>query len=146
PGRVYTQADEQRGMRPYLIEYSPLQVPYWDHQLGTLHCMRVEFERRVPRVENGRFTDEPVKQHLLYVREGFTGFGERFQGGGWWLFDDEGDVVKDAAGNELHGTWEKTKGAIPAIRFYYERDHRGQARGGLDEIGAIAVGLMDLES
>lgn len=143
-----SQADEDRGLRPYAIEYSPLQTPYWHFSNGTLQVLHVELSERRPRLKDGKVTDEAETRHLLYVRAGFEGFGDRFKVGGWWVFTADGDPVMNETGEPAEGRWDSTGGAIPFTRFFYERDPRdvSGARSGLDEVGAIAVGLMDLES
>jgi len=153
PGRTYTGADDDGALRPYAVEFSPAQTPYWLIQRGTLQVLHVVLTDRTPRVENGHVTDAETTRHLLYIREGFAAFGDRFKVGGWWLFKPDGDPVTDGAGNALEGRWDgvtgpATGGAIPFARFFYERDPQAPsgARAGLDEVGSIQTGLMDLES
>lgn len=141
PAKTYTAADDDGPLRPYAVEFSPTQTPYWRHDHGTLQVLHVVLSVRDPQLVDGRLVDKPETRHLLYVREGFDRFGERFKAGGWWLFTDDGDTLAE-------GTWEATGGAVPFTRFFYERDPQDPtgARAGLDEVGSIQTGLMDLES
>ena len=140
-----TLADEEEGARPYLVEYSPLSVPYWHYERGSLQCVRVEIESSGPRIVGGVVKDDTETLHYLMTREGFTGWGEAFQGGGWWIVDDEGMVVGEGE-QELSGTWDRTGGEIPMCRLYYERGSRGDQRTGITQLGRIAVAYMDLFS
>jgi len=138
-----TRADELDGQRPYLVEYSPRDVPYWYYENGALQVVRIETTTRRPRVEGGTLTDAEETEHLLYVRPGFEGFGNQFAEGGWWTFDGEG--------TELASGDFQTGGEVPVARFFYQRGQEfdpnsSPPRAGLDEVGAMASALMDLES
>ena len=145
PGGAYTAADDDI-LRPYAVEFSPTQTPYWLIQSGTLQVLHVETVARTPREKNGAITDAEETRHLLYVREGFAGFGERFEVGGWWLLKPDGDTIAEGRWDGVSGG--ATGGAIPFQRWFNERDPQAPsgARASLDEVGSIQVGLMDLES
>ena len=141
--RPDTRQDELDGKRPYLVEYSPLNVPYWHYESGTLQAIRIEVTQRRPRVEAGKLTDEEETVHYVYVRPGFEGFGDDYKAGGWWKYDKEGE--------ELGSGSFQTGGEIPVARFFYERGQQFEPNSsppssGLDEVGSIASALMDLES
>ena len=141
-----TQADELAGLRPYFVEYSPLDVPNWLFERGTLQFARIELEERKLQVEDGELVDEMTTTHYLMVRKGFTGFGEEFARGGWWMFDKEGDPILDGE-QELTGDWSATGGEIPLFRLYYERGTtRSDNRTGITHLGNIAVSYMDVLS
>ena len=143
--------------RPYLVGFSPLDVPYWRESAGRLDAAVLKLsERRLSVAAGGGVEEEDVPVYHVLVRAGFTGFGDAMKGGGWWVVDEEGDVVVDEAGAERKGTWEKTGGMIPLTRLYYERPPKTGAktttgapsglRAGTYGLGAIAAELMDLGS
>ena len=153
--RATTLADEIDGARPYLVEYSPVQVPYAYESRGTLQAVRIELTETTPEVEAGEFKEEERTIHYLMTREGFEGWGTLeqtaaagappFAAGGWWMVDDEGDVI-ERDGEAMQGDWTRTDGEIPMCRLYYERGRQGDSRTGITHIGRIAVAYMDLFS
>lgn len=141
-----TLQDELDGQRPYFVEYSPVAVPNWLYERGTLQFARIELERRVVAIgDDGKLKDENETIHYLLVKQGFDGFGEEFAAGGWWMFDKEGLPVTEAE-KEMAGTWDKTGGHIPLFRLYYERGNRADKRTGITHLGNIAVSYMDVLS
>lgn len=137
-----TIADEQAGLRPWLVEYSPLAVTNWDFTDGKLDFAIVRIERRFPRIERGVMEgNDPEDAFLLLVREGFFAFGEDFEAGGWWMFDGDMEMIDGEQGD-----WEKTGGDIPLFPLFYERSNRHMSRSGLSEIGQAAVAYMNMSS
>lgn len=146
-----TEEDEIRGLRPYLVEFSPLSVPNWHYDRGQLQFAVVTTSTRSPRVESGRLEGGDFEEgKLLLVRAGFDGLGSEYAGGGWWMYDGDGEPVK-RGGDPLDGTWEKTEGEIPLFPLYYERDNGSRdlpsmSRPGTTELGQVAVAYMNLAS
>lgn len=142
-----SRQDELDGQRPYLVEYSPLAVTDWHYANGSLQYAIIPVEERRPRLDGNELKGaEPEKVYLFLTREGWDGHGEEFQGGGWWKFDEDKELVEDA-----HGSWEKTGGQIPLFPLFYERsqgtdDRAAMSRSGTMELGQIAVSLMNLNS
>lgn len=144
-----TLRDELDGVRPYLNEYSPIEVPDWHSERGVLRYAIIRVPLRAPRVDNtgalaGVADDDG---YLLLVRNGFDGFdaaGEKYSDGGWWLYDADLAPVSN-------GRFESTKGAIPLIAYYHQRS-RGipgwpaMSRSGIFELGQAAVAYMNAES
>jgi hypothetical protein len=118
-----TREDIIQGRRPYLVEWSPLDVYDWHFERGQLQYAILRLNERKPRVEAGAFVAESqqAQSYYLLVRAGFTAFGDEFKGGGWWRFDP--DLVK-----ESNGTWDMTGGEIPLFPLYYQRDHKPARR------------------
>lgn len=141
-----TEADWLAGNRPYLTEYSPLQVPLWHYDKGSLAFSVARFFRPQPRVVRDSLEgmDGNRQHYLLMVREGVEGLGDEYKRGGWWLYDPDKKL-------ELEGDWESTEGQIPLFPLYYDRD-RGTAerpsfsRAGLTELGQLAVSYLNLSS
>ena len=142
-----TQRDEEGGYRPYLRHVSPLAVPDWHFdEAGRLQFLRIEQQERVFEAKGGQQTSRVATRHLLYTRRGFALFaperGEAFDQGGWWLYDDEGDLLR-------RGTY--ADGEIPARLCYYERAAAASvlaevSRPGLTEIGQCSISAMNLDS
>jgi len=138
-----TYQDELDGLRPYLVEYSPLLVTNWHFTNGQLDFAIVSTSNREPRIENGQMAGNASEaSYLLMVRAGFEGFGEAYRAGGWWEFD------ADLEPTDKQGTWEKTRGEIPMWVHYYERSKRENriSRPGIVEISQSAVAYMNLSS
>lgn len=134
--------DEMRGRRPFLVSYSPLAVTNWHHEDGQLQMAIIKLPYREPRLDNGSFSGNETKYgHRLLTRAGFQGFGDAYEGGGWWDFDEDGNQRANRS-----GTWEGTKGEIPLWIHYYERDREKLSRSGVFEIGQAAIAHMNLSS
>lgn len=142
-----TNADVLAGHRPYLVEYSPLEVPFWDVSHGRLDWAVV----RPPatRDPNDRsWTASTVRGYYLLVRQGYEGLGPQFAAGGWWMFDQNKQLLVDESGRELTSTWARTKGQIPLLPLV-----AGASRGTTErpafsrsltmELGQIAISLMN---
>lgn len=140
------------GKRPYIVEYSPLSVPLWHFSNGRLDFAVIKQFRSAPKVKDGKLTgmDREKMHSLLVVRQGFDGLGERFAGGGWWLFNPDHEIVmRDDV--EAHKPWESTNGEIPMFPVFYERDsgtpgRPAMSRPALTELGQLAVSYMDMSS
>lgn len=135
-----TNADVQNGHRPYVVEWSPLSVPYWEYTHGRLDCLIA----RVPVLSTGKKrweSGEGDDGFYLFTRSGFGGFGDEFASGGWWMYDAEKTLVKN-------GNWSKTIGQIPIAPFF-GLTSRGTlarpaiSRGALMEINQLAVAAMN---
>jgi hypothetical protein len=139
--------DELDGLRPYLVEYSPRDVPNWSYDSGRLQwaVVRVDGVDR-PRVNGrGQMVRGKGKGYLLMVRYGCEELGPDFRVGGWWLFDSRKAEVAE-------GRWLNTRGEIPMFPLFYEREpeNHGErptmSRPGITELGALGVSYMDLTS
>lgn len=142
------EQERLQGRRPYLVEFSPLNVTNWFYRDGQLQFLVVRVHVDEPRIdETGKFASEQSIEedgYLLMVRDGFANLGPEFAGGGWWLFNSEHDLVNT-------GTWDLTNGEIPAWPHFYQRydGRRGApalSRPGLTEVGNLAVSYMNLSS
>lgn len=141
--------DELRGLRPYLVEYSPRRVINWHYEDGQLQFAVIRNMRRNPRVNADGELDgnRPEPTYLLLVREGFGGLGAAYKGGGWWEHDKEYEPIAGGTGK-----WEGTKGEIPLFPLYYERDTNSDeampamSRSGTFELAQLAVSYMNLAS
>lgn len=147
-GAPETRADEEQGLRPYLVEYSPLMVPNWFYdRRGRLQFAVINVASRDPRIVEGRFEGNDYEDgKLLLVAAGFASLGEEFAGGGWWLFDGDHEIVD--RGNP---GWTSTGGQIPLWPHFYERakstaDGPRMSRPGTSELGQAAVAYMNLSS
>lgn len=133
-------ADVQAGFRPYVVEWSPLDVPNWYIRNGELQFAVVRVATAEPFAD-GKATDTTTPGYYLLVRAGYTGFGAAFSGGGWWLFDADKQPL-DA------GTWARTKGRIPMWVHYGDTgtgttEWPAMSQSSTMELGQIAVSLMD---
>lgn len=146
--RLPTQRDEQQGFRPYLRHVSPLAVPDWhlDEAGRLLYLRLVQTERVYTRGAGGKLESRIATRHLLYTRRGFALFdgerGEAFEQGGWWLYDEEGRLIRQG---------QYADEEIPALICYYERAAAAPgiaevSRPGLTEIGQCAISAMNLDS
>ena len=157
-----TRADEIEGVRPYLVEYGPLDVTNWFFAGGHLQFAILVYHERNPRIERDRLEgNDPEKRYLLMTREGFEGFGDEFAGGGWFRFDadqkplweesstrDEDDEIEPSS---AMGEWSSTDGEIPMFPLFYERakstpSHAAMSRSGTVEISQAAIAYMNLSS
>lgn len=132
-----------RGARPYLVEFSPLSVPWWHFDHGRLVAAIVRVSMDQPRLadDGSSITGIGDAGYMLLTADGFTGFGDDFAGGGWWLFDSErvpmfdgdpsaaaragagSDGASDSAGRRrFAGDWTYTRGEIPMFPLFWERD------------------------
>lgn len=139
--------DEIRGLRPYLVEYSPLAVTNWHVEAGRLMWAVISIRQRRPRVVGGRLEgNRSGKGFYLLVRKGYEDLGEEFAGGGWWKFDEGAEKIEGE-----HGTWDKTGGEIPMFPLFYDRDlgsdeEPSMSRPGLTPLGQVAVSYMNQSS
>lgn len=165
-----TVEDEIRGERPYAVEYSPLDVPNWQWSTNGLDWIIIALHDTSAFVENGEFKQSGRRQYYVHFRQGYSDLDALapngtppFSAGGWWKFDDEGDVIDD-------GRYDATNGQIPVTPLFYRKadegrsgvqreskvyieDRQDEARlrprmshPGLTEIGQIAVSYMNLGS
>lgn len=145
PGGAATQADEQRGQRPYLVHLSPLDVPNWHFGAEGLDFLVLDRHERV-LVKNDQYHGKTETLKLLYIRQGFATFGDAYAAGGWWLLDKDGIVQTTPDGTERRGDLEATQGIIPYCPFYYEQDQRDLSRSGTEEVGRLAAEYMNVRS
>jgi hypothetical protein len=143
-----TLADQQKGARPYAVEYSPLEVPNWYFNAGQLQFAVIRVFVTPPRVEAGQFIIQKAEEmgYYLLVRAGYEGLGEDFVQGGWWLFDRD---KKPLPGRD--GRWVSTKGEIPLF-VHFGRKARGtknnprMSASDTMELGQLAVEMMNTHS
>lgn len=140
-----TRADEATGRRPYLVEYSPLDVTNWHFERGVLQWAILRPAIRDLGVD-GSGSGQYRQGFLLLVRAGYAGLGPELAGGGWWSFDYEKKPLQN-------GDWQKTRGEIPLWPYFYERDPSegsstdpSMSRPALTALGQIAVSYMNLSS
>jgi hypothetical protein len=157
--------DEIDGSRPILADYSPLAVPNWLYTRGRLSMAIIRRSTRNIRLSStGELQgNDGEMETLLLIRRGWTGFGEQFARGGWFIFDADDSLVDD-------GNWERTKGEVPFFPLFYERLKSDAipdqsfftvrptsmlpnpsvtpaiSRSGVTEMGNAAVGYMNLAS
>jgi len=108
-GRSPTRAEEQdAGIRPFIVQYSPLSVIDWDvDDIGNLLMSRIKEERPVRSPETGAYGKR-------------TRFIEYSTGGvQWWDFlEDDGKLVlMDTSGARTHDL-----GVVPMVVDYYPRE------------------------
>lgn len=141
------RAREQQGYRPYLVEFSPVDVPNWYiNPMDITEFVVIRLPPDGPILEGGNWVQPTVMQrgYLLLVRKGCIRLGEEFVGGGWWKFDYNRKIIDDAQ-------WDDTAGEIPASILYYQR-HKGTpnmpaiSRPGITELGQAAIAGMNLSS
>lgn len=135
-----SRADVIDGKRPYIVEFSPLDVPDWRfNESGNLLYAIVKFN---PDGDLNR------THKLLLVRKGFTEFDEPgstiYASGGWFKFDEHGLPYAD-------GTFDDCFGEIPFFPFFYERSKGTKgvpmlSRPGTTELGNAAVAFANVHS
>jgi hypothetical protein len=136
-----SDADVASGVRPFLVEYSPLSVTNWRYRDGVLvwAVVRIELEPE---------TDFDQAQagdgYYLLVRKGYEGLGAEFSSGGWWKYDPSKKEVS-------RGTWDDTDGQIPMWQHIgepgngtFERPSIGQSS--TMELGQISADMMNAVS
>lgn len=146
-GQILTLADEQAGMRPYLVNYSPLRVTNWWYHNGELQFAVVRPSVDEPFVTTKGDLSMPQLQqrgYYLLVRKGCTILGNDYAQGGWWLWDSVRQPLDS-------GTWEKTQGRIPMFPVFSESDpgtddFPAMARSQTAELSQAAIGIMNLIS
>lgn len=161
-----TFRDEIMGLRPFVSHYSPISVPNWEYENGQLSMAIIKRMRRQLRVDaTGAVQgNTPQLETLLLIRKTWTGFGDVYATGGWWLYDANDDLTDS-------GSWESTDGEIPMVPIYYERVESDAApveglgrvsdivaprsqlrvtpaisRSGVTEMGNAAIAYMNISS
>jgi hypothetical protein len=137
---------ELLGLRPFMVEYSPYQVRNWHYINGQLAFAIIKIPLRDPKLDGdgALIGNDFLEGTYLLVQQGFTGFGSKFAGGGWWLFDHEQGIVDE-------NPWINTFGRIPLWVHYYEQtkgpaDMPAMSRSGLAEVSNLAVSYMNQSS
>lgn len=144
PEASVTEADEfNRGLRPYVIEWSPTQVPMWKHSDGRLDWCYVVLEVEEIEMKGEEVIMNKKKHFYIMIRDEYKGFGDVVPNGGWWIVDEDGKPVTDEAGNPMEGTWEKTAGQIPMTRLYYEQGRIDKEPEGLNELVRLSKKYMN---
>lgn len=155
PGRRPSLADERRGFRPYFVEHSPLSVTNWDDSNGDLQFAIVRVPDRRYKIDGDslRVENDGERGYLLYTAAGFRDFGTQYDAGGWWRFNSKRELLSTSETTRAlaRSGWENTLGRIPMWPAFYERatgtdDHPMMSRGAVDELGQVAVALMNLIS
>lgn len=141
-GEQVTMQDVLEGFRPYAVEYSPIDVPFWQITNGRLDFAVIKIPiAPVSLVDEGGSVLPYADGYYLLVRRGFTGLGTEWAPGGWWKFDPDHNEI-DA------GTWDQTLGQIPLFPFIGEPNPGTTERPAIGrsltmELGQIAVSLMN---
>jgi hypothetical protein len=141
-GSAPTAADQLAGFRPYGVEFSPIEVTNWFFHRGQLQFAVVRVLLDEPGLDgSSAVVQVPRQGYYVLVRAGYDQLGAAFQGGGWWLFDYEKELVSN-------GVWTRTRGQIPMWLHYGETsagttERRAISRSSTMELGQIAVSLMD---
>lgn len=134
------QGQQRRGLRPYLVAFSPRDVINHHYENGVLQWAIVKIGVRKPRVvDNALEGNESEEETLLLVRRGNADLGGEFSDGGWWRYDKD----KEQIGT---GTWGKTDGEIPMAPLFYDRHPVMFGRPALTELGNAGVAAMNLHS
>lgn len=149
--RTGNQAQERAGIRPYAVEWTPLSV--WDWHFGPtrqLEYLIIRYRERVVRQEGDTFTAGHSQRFYLHTRRGWTNFGPEYAGGGFWLYDDKGEIVQ-RNGVEVKGNYDSMNGEIPIHPLFALRDRGTEerpaiARSMIEELAAMAEGYMNLAS
>lgn len=144
-----TQAEEERGKRPFFRNFSPPSVTNWHYEDGSLAFAVIKRARRRPGMtEDGQMTGNTGEiEYLFFVRRGYDAFDTPefpFSEGGWFRFNADLELV------DL-GFWDATNGEIPMIALYYDRLKADDgdfavARSGTTELGNAAIAYMNLAS
>lgn len=151
PGTV---ADQLRGgLRPWVVEYSPVKVPNWDVDAQGLRwaIVRTGTRRAVVNADGKLGGNKGERGYLLLVRAGVTELGTEFSDGGWFAFT----AKKEPTG--AFGDWGATGGEIPMCPLFYRRDYGldsdkeeeiepAMSLPGITELGQSAIGYMNLSS
>lgn len=151
-----TRDAEIAGARPYLIEFSPLDVPNWHYVGGVLQYAMIRLNIRQPTVnDKGELEgNEPQEFMLLLTRRGWQGFGAEYANGGWWLFTGKDELATlniNGVDVAQTGNWDITLGDIPLFPLFYERDVGSKllpnmSRSGIDGLSQVAFSYMNLSS
>lgn len=143
-----TLTAEARGQRPYFVGISPIETPFYRFEKGELKAFRREIKETVYEVDDsGKVVQKERTIHYVMVCKGWKGFGEEFGAGGWWMFTDKDEPLKDENGESMWDDLEETGGAIPITRIFYERSGSTVTdRGGILNLGRISIAFMDVLS
>lgn len=137
--------EEIQGLRPYLTNYGPLSVTNWAFQNGQLVMAIIKRRVRRLRIDDGRLQGNAGEvETLLLTAEGFNGFGAEYSDGGWYSFDQDGEMTD-------FGFYEQTEGQIPMTMLAYDRlepegDYMAISRSGTTEMSQAAIAYMNLAS
>jgi hypothetical protein len=139
-------ADWEKGLRPYLSDYSPLSVRNWQYENGRLMMAIIYRTSRKLRLgpNNELVGNSGEPEILLLTADGFDGFGKEFSKGGWFRFDKEHELTG-------FGFYDDVEGQIPMTPLFYERrrpteESMAFCRSGVFELGQAAVAYMNLSS
>lgn len=141
-------ADEAAGLRPYAVEYSPLDVPNWRYVNGHLAALVTRSAVESLVTAEGEYADEPVTVLALYVAAGpqAAPFGQDAVASGAWIVLGEDGEPLLVDGKPLEGTLESTLGEIPAVPLLYRGDERDFSVSGTEDLNAIALSYLSLSS
>lgn len=148
PIRAATTGADQlvNGLRPWLVEYSPVAVPNWDIRQGVLQWAIIRTRtRNLTLTENGVLKgNDGGRGYLFLCRAGVTIFGEEYAKGGWFLFDNDKNPI---AAPEGSGNWELTDGDIPMVPLFYRRDSGRDSDEAMDAEPAMSLpGISELNN
>lgn len=140
PEAPRTQGRVRQGFRPYLVAFSPRSVTNFHYENGVLQFAILKIATRKPHLVDGKLEgNRPEDETLLLVRQGWTGFGTEYQGGGWWRYDKNRQLLQN-------GTWDRTNGQIPLVPLFYDRHPEMFGRPALTELGNASIAAMNLHS
>lgn len=135
-----TQEDMIAGFRPWLVERSPLSATRRRIRNGVLEYILF----KVPLLSEDPDSPETAVGSYLLVRQGVTALGTQFEPGGWWMFDEDHNLLDQ-------GDWAATFGNIPVVRAVSETssgtwEAPALARSLTMELGQIGVDVMNARS
>jgi len=134
---VESRAQLIDGLRPYLTEYSPIDVPDWE--FGPDERLNYVIMNIHPR-------EAPHETHkMLLTRKGFTRFGTEYAEGGWFKFREERRGAYDG------GNFDDCYGLIPMTPLFFQRSKgiKGLpmiSKPGTTELGNVAIALANVTS
>lgn len=140
--------DELNGLRPFGVYYSPLEVPNWHYVNGKLMWIVIKAATEQPRLEGDKLVraEGDSAGYYLMVAAGWKGFGPTFEGGGWWLFNADKELIEGRTGQFVN-----TNGEIPFFR-HYGRKAKGTTKKPVSsasdtmELGQLAIEMMNTRS
>ena len=135
PTRMPTsRGDEIKGQRPYWVNYRAAQVTNWAFtDDGHPDFVIVRIPHRRPRLDaSGKLMgNDYAMGYYLLTREGCQVFGEPYNLGGFWRFDENREPLTANGledGPVIAGLWKqsgldvKGTGEIPIWPLFYQRD------------------------
>lgn len=142
-------ADEQRGLRPYLVELSPVAVPNWRYVDGRLVALVTQTAVEALTNDEGEYAESAVTRLTLYIAAGEQAKAFDIAGaetnGAWIVLDEKGEPVSGPDG-PLAGSLEATNGEIPVAPLFYARDEEDFSVSATEDVSAISVSYMNISA